>query len=179
MAKKKQGDGSVFQRKDGRWEGRIVVGYKENGYAQTKNVTAHTKTECQEKLAKLREECGRRSEKIKPHIAALAGFVPCALSGTIILLRFESPLDKWYFLITCKLVYSPCAPAAGSRDISSIPVISARDFAASYMTSSEPCTVDAGCSGSSSSSAYSGSLSSVAVSFPAASFSCNTDASSV
>lgn len=36
MAKKKQGDGSVFQRKDGRWEGRIVVGYKENGYAQTK-----------------------------------------------------------------------------------------------------------------------------------------------
>lgn len=66
MAKKKQGDGSVFQRRDGRWEGRIVVGYKENGYAQTKNVTAHTKTECQEKLAKLREECGRRSEKIKP-----------------------------------------------------------------------------------------------------------------
>ena len=66
MAKKKQGDGSVFQRKDGRWEGRIVVGYKENGYAQTKNVTARTKTECQEKLAKLREECGRRSEKIKP-----------------------------------------------------------------------------------------------------------------
>ena len=66
MAKKKQGDGSVFQRKDGRWEGRIVVGYKENGYAQTKNVTAHTKTECQEKLVKLREECGRRSEKIKP-----------------------------------------------------------------------------------------------------------------
>mgnify|MGYP004509714549 FL=1 len=66
MAKKKQGDGSVFQRKDGRWEGRIVVGYKENGYAQTKNVTAHIKTECQEKLAKLREECGRRSEKIKP-----------------------------------------------------------------------------------------------------------------
>ena len=24
MAKKKQGDGSVFQRKDGRWKGRIV-----------------------------------------------------------------------------------------------------------------------------------------------------------
>ena len=66
MAKKKQGDGSVFQRRDGRWEGRIVVGYKKNGYAKTKNVTAHTKTECQEKLAKLREECGRRSEKIKP-----------------------------------------------------------------------------------------------------------------
>ena len=66
MAKKKQGDGSVFLRKDGRWEGRLVVGYKENGYAKTKSVTAQTKGECQEKLAKLREECGRRSEKIKP-----------------------------------------------------------------------------------------------------------------
>lgn len=42
------------------------LGYKENGYAKTKNVTAHAKTECQEKLAKLREKCGRRSEKIKP-----------------------------------------------------------------------------------------------------------------
>ena len=34
MAKRKYGDGSVFQRKDGRWEGRLVVGYKENGYAK-------------------------------------------------------------------------------------------------------------------------------------------------
>ena len=33
MAKKKkmQGEGSVFLRKDGRWEGRIVVDYKDNG----------------------------------------------------------------------------------------------------------------------------------------------------
>ena len=74
MAKKKQGDGSVFQRKDGRWEGRIVVGYKENGYAKTKNVTAHTKTECQEKLAKLREECGRTErENQAGHAASATG----------------------------------------------------------------------------------------------------------
>lgn len=71
MAKKKQqGDGSVFLRKDGRWEGRIVVGYKENGYPQTKSVTAQTQTECKEKLAKLREEYGRRSERLKNVIAA-------------------------------------------------------------------------------------------------------------
>lgn len=69
MAKKKQqGDGSVFLRKDGRWEGRIVVGYKENGYPQTKSVTAQTQTECKEKLAKLREEYGRRSERLKPEM---------------------------------------------------------------------------------------------------------------
>ena len=66
MAKRKYGDGSVFQRKDGRWEGRLVVGYKENGYAKTKSVTAPTKTECEERLKKLREEVGRRSERIKP-----------------------------------------------------------------------------------------------------------------
>ena len=66
MAKRKNGDGSVFERKDGRWEGRLVVGYKENGYAKTKSVTAPTKTECEEKLGKLREEVGRRSERIKP-----------------------------------------------------------------------------------------------------------------
>ena len=68
MAKKNRGDGSVFQRKDGRWEGRIVVGYKENGYPKTKNVTAKTKTECQEKLERLREECGRRSDRVKPEM---------------------------------------------------------------------------------------------------------------
>lgn len=68
MAKKKRGDGSVFLRKDGRWEGRIVVGYKDNGYAKTKSVTAPTKTECEEKLKKLREDCGRRSERIKPEM---------------------------------------------------------------------------------------------------------------
>ena len=66
MAKRKYGDGSVFQRKDGRWEGRLVVGYKENGYAKTKSVTAKTKTECEERLKNLREEVGRRSERIKP-----------------------------------------------------------------------------------------------------------------
>lgn len=42
--RRKNGDGTLRLRKDGRWEGRIVVGYKENGYAKTKNVTAHTKT---------------------------------------------------------------------------------------------------------------------------------------
>lgn len=66
MAKRKYGDGSVFQRHDGRWEGRLVAGYKENGYAKTKSVTAKTKAECEERLKQLREEHGRRSEKIKP-----------------------------------------------------------------------------------------------------------------
>ena len=40
MARRKSGQGTVRLRKDGRWEGRIVIGYDENGLPKTKNVTA-------------------------------------------------------------------------------------------------------------------------------------------
>lgn len=56
MAKRrKPGSGSVRLRKDGRWEGRVVIGYDEKGLPKTKNVLAKTKGECVEKLKKLRE----------------------------------------------------------------------------------------------------------------------------
>ena len=56
MAKRrKHGDGSVRLRKDGRWEGRMVIGYDEKGLPKTKNVLAKTKTECVAKLKALRE----------------------------------------------------------------------------------------------------------------------------
>ena len=45
MAKRrKSGEGTVRERKDGRWEGRIVVSYDEKGLPKTKNVTAKTNT---------------------------------------------------------------------------------------------------------------------------------------
>lgn len=56
MAKRrKRGDGNVRLRKDGRWEGRVVIGYDEKGLPRTKNVLAKTKTECATKLSQLRE----------------------------------------------------------------------------------------------------------------------------
>ncbi len=59
MAKRrKNGQGTIRERTDGRWEGRIVVGYDELGRPKTKNVTAKTKTECIEKLEKLKESIG-------------------------------------------------------------------------------------------------------------------------
>ena len=64
--KRKYGEGSVFLRKDGRWEGRVVVGYKENGNPKTKNVTAKTQAECKEKLQALKEKWGRTSDRLKP-----------------------------------------------------------------------------------------------------------------
>lgn len=68
--KRKPGEGTVRQRKDGRWEGRVVIGYDDNGYPKTKNVLAKTKKECVEKLQKLKEECGGlKSEKVRPEMA--------------------------------------------------------------------------------------------------------------
>ena len=68
--KRKPGEGTVRQRKDGRWEGRVVIGYDDNGYPKTKNVLAKTKKECVEKLQKLKEECGGlKPEKVRPDMA--------------------------------------------------------------------------------------------------------------
>jgi integrase len=68
MAKRrKSGTGSIHLRKDGRWEGRVVVGYDENGLPKTRNVLAKTKSACAEKLKALKAECGgAKSDKLKP-----------------------------------------------------------------------------------------------------------------
>ena len=56
MAKRrKRGDGSLHLRKDGRWEGRYVVGRDEKGFPITKNVLAKTRPECAAKLEQLRK----------------------------------------------------------------------------------------------------------------------------
>ena len=47
-------DGMVRNREDGRWEGRVVVGYDEQGRPTTKNVLAKTKSECSAKLKALK-----------------------------------------------------------------------------------------------------------------------------
>ena len=64
--KRKQGEGTLRQRKDGRWEGRIVVSYDENGLPKTKSITAKTKPECEEKLKELKEKLGKAVERLKP-----------------------------------------------------------------------------------------------------------------
>ena len=58
MAKRRnRGDGSLHLRKDGRWEGRVVVVYDEAGNPKTKNVLAKTKKECIAKLEALKSTC--------------------------------------------------------------------------------------------------------------------------
>ena len=53
--KRKGGEGTVCLRKDGRWEGRVVIGYDEKGFPKTKNVLVKTKGECAEKLKALKK----------------------------------------------------------------------------------------------------------------------------
>lgn len=79
MAKRKKGEGTVRLRKDGRWEGRCVIGYEENGNPKTKNVLAKTKRECIEKLEALKKDCNiERPVKLKSDM------------------RFGDWLDYWY-----------------------------------------------------------------------------------
>jgi len=65
--KRKNGQGTVRLRSDGRWEGRHIVGYDENGKAKQKSVLAKTKAECVEKLKNLQEEYTEVAPfKVKP-----------------------------------------------------------------------------------------------------------------
>ena len=80
MAKRrKSGTGGVSLRKDGRWEGRYVVGYDDKGLPKTKNVLAKTKAECQAKLKTLKAECAiTKPDDISPDM------------------RFGDWIDYWY-----------------------------------------------------------------------------------
>jgi len=81
MAKRKsnRGNGSIHLRKDGRWEGRYVIGYDEKGLPKTKNVLAKTKRECEQKLKELR--------------ASLKGAEPEQPKADV---TFGAWLDHWY-----------------------------------------------------------------------------------
>ena len=41
--RRKQGEGTLRKRADGRWEARVVIGYDDKGLPITKNVTAMEK----------------------------------------------------------------------------------------------------------------------------------------
>ena len=67
MARRAKGDGTLRKRKDGRWEGWFNIGKNENGKIKRKSVTAKTKTECQEKLNKAKEEYFNEQKMLSTH----------------------------------------------------------------------------------------------------------------
>lgn len=68
MAKRrKNGEGTIRLRKDGRWEGRVVIGYDKEGLPRTKGVLAKTKAECAKKLDELKAAITPETPvKVKP-----------------------------------------------------------------------------------------------------------------
>ena len=87
--KNKRGNGSIHLRKDGRWEGRVVIGRNEKGLPKTKNVLARTRRECQEKLKALRDSINSAEPK-QPKAS----------------MTFGAWLDHWY-RSDCKPTISP------------------------------------------------------------------------
>lgn len=67
MARRAKGDGTLRKRKDGRWERWFNIGKNENGKIKRKSVTAKTKTECQEKLNKAKEEYFNEQKMLSTH----------------------------------------------------------------------------------------------------------------
>ena len=56
MGRREKGHGSISQRKDGTWTGRIFLGYKEDGKQNVKAVYGKTESEVKRKLRSLQEE---------------------------------------------------------------------------------------------------------------------------
>ena len=56
MAKRSNGEGMARQRDDGRWECRVMIGYKPNGKPDYKSVYGKTKKEAKEKLKKFLDD---------------------------------------------------------------------------------------------------------------------------
>ncbi len=77
MAKRKN-NGSIRKRKDGRWEGRYVIGRNEKGFPISKSVLAKTKAECSEKLKQLKKSISKKPDDYSK------------------ILSFGEWIDKWY-----------------------------------------------------------------------------------
>lgn len=54
--RRKKGTGTIRKRSDGRYEGRVIVGYDDNGDPQIKTATSKTRREVVEKMETIREE---------------------------------------------------------------------------------------------------------------------------
>ena len=80
--RRKNGTGTIRERSDGRWEGRIVIGYNDEGTAKTKSVFAPTRAECSKKLNQLIAES-----------YCITGKLPTQAKSSM---SFGEWMDLWY-----------------------------------------------------------------------------------
>lgn len=72
--RRKNGTGTVRERKDGRWEGRIIVGYDDHGKAIIKSIFAKTKTECNQKIKDFQDNLYLITGKLPNHAKSSMSF---------------------------------------------------------------------------------------------------------
>lgn len=80
--KRKNGSGTVRLRSDGRWEGRIIIGYNDEGKPKFKSVFGKSQTECNKKLKELKQTA-----------IVVSGRLPSQVKSTM---KFGEWLDCWY-----------------------------------------------------------------------------------
>ena len=103
MAKKRpDGDGLVRKRSDGRWEGRIVVGHKEDGKPIFRSVFAKTQKELVDKLHS-NIETFRDVELKENHNLTLGAWLDKWLEERMRFTVRESTLDGYYELFLLEL----------------------------------------------------------------------------
>ena len=72
MGRKINGEGSVFKRSDGRWQGSLSLGFDEAGKLIRKHFYGKTRKEVSEKMTTFKEEHNNRSTEIIPEQFTLA-----------------------------------------------------------------------------------------------------------
>lgn len=80
--RRKNGSGTVRLRSDGRWEGRIVISYDDDGKPKFKSAFGKTKTECMEKLKVMQEKA-----------IQITGKLPTSAKSNM---PFGEWIDLWY-----------------------------------------------------------------------------------
>ena len=115
MAKRRpNGDGMVRKRGDGRWEGRIVVGHKNNGKPIYRYVLAKTQKELTEKLHTLIETY-RNSDLTEESSMTLGEWLDRWINDYMSLTIRESTLDGYKALIKNQI-----NPYLGRKPLSSL-----------------------------------------------------------
>ncbi|NPV89211.1 MAG: site-specific integrase [Firmicutes bacterium] len=98
MARRGPNEGTIYQRKDGRWEGKIFVRYDLDGRAKTISVYGKSRKEVQDKLRDL-ADAKRNNELIEPHKTTLGQWLDYWLENHAETRVSASTYELYYSLI--------------------------------------------------------------------------------
>lgn len=123
MAKRAKGEGCIYKKRKGTWEGRIVVGHKEDGKPLFRFATARTQKEVLRKLQRLREDY--RNVELRPDCQMslstwLDRWIETYMKGTI-----KEGTVKGY----CSIIENYIKPYLGTKPLY---LINSRDVQSMY-----------------------------------------------